>query len=153
MSTDRRDGPEAGTQEWQVRAALPEDEGQVVALWESCGLVASYNDPAADFRMALNGPSSTVLVGNAATGGPVLGSAMAGHDGHRGWLYYVASATSVRGGGLGRTMVRAGETWLKARGILKAQLLVRETNTAVVSFYEAMGYAVAPRTVMGKWLK
>lgn len=141
------------TAEWRVRPALPEEEGQVVALWESCGLVASYNDPGADFRMALHGPSSTVLVGNAAAGGPVLGSVMTGHDGHRGWLYYVAAAPAVRGRGLGRTMVRAGEAWLQANGVPKAQLLVRETNPAVISFYEAMGYEVATRTVMGKWLR
>lgn len=141
--------PAAG---WHVRPACLRDEAEVVALWRACGLVASYNDPGVDFRTALDGASSTVLVGGRQGGEPVLGSVMAGDDGHRGWLYYVAAAPAARGEGLGRTMVRAGEAWLAARGVRKAQLLVRETNAVVVAFYEAMGYEVAPTTVMGKWL-
>ncbi len=49
-------------------------------------------------------------------------------------------------------MVEAGEAWLRDRGVVKVQLLVRETNTKVVSFYEHLGFEVAPRTVMAKWL-
>lgn len=78
---------------------------------------------------------------------------MVGHDGHRGWLYYLASDPGSRGRGFGRQMVQAAEEWLRQRGVVKAQLLVRETNTKVVSFYEHLGFEVAPRTVMSKWLK
>jgi ribosomal protein S18 acetylase RimI-like enzyme len=134
-----------------VRSAVPEDEPAVVALWRSCGLVASYNDPAADFRFARAGACSDVLVGVDAAG-RIDGSVMVGHDGHRGWLYYVAAAPDARGSGIGRHMVQAGEGWLRQRGVVKVQLLVRETNTAVVGFYERLGFEVAPRTVMAKWL-
>jgi ribosomal protein S18 acetylase RimI-like enzyme len=134
-----------------IRRAALEDEPSVVALWHACDLVASYNDPGADFRFARAGACSDVLVGVDTTG-RICGSVMVGHDGHRGWLYYVASAPDLRGNGVGRQMVDAAENWLRDRGVVKAQLLVRETNTKVVSFYERLGYEVAPRVIMGKWL-
>ena len=134
-----------------IRSALPEDEAGIVALWRACDLVASYNDPAADFRFARAGACSDVLVG-VDDAGRIAGSVTVGHDGHRGWLYYVASAPEARGSGVGRQMVQAAEAWLRARGVVKAQLLVRETNTQVVSFYERLGFEVTPRVVMAKWL-
>ena len=137
--------------ELTVRPAEATDEADAVALWHACGLVASYNDPAADFRFARAGASSDVLVGIDESGA-VIGSVMVGHDGHRGWLYYVAASPAARGAGIGRTMVRAGESWLHARGIAKVQLLVRDTNTAVVAFYERLGFEVSPRVVMSRWL-
>lgn len=134
-----------------IRPAVSEDESSVVELWHACDLVASYNDPAADFRFARASACSDVLVGEDETG-RTSGSVMVGHDGHRGWLYYVACAPGLRGSGIGRQMVQAAEEWLRQRGVVKVQLLVRETNTQVVSFYEHLGYEVAPRVVMGKWL-
>lgn len=134
-----------------IRHAVPEDEPGVVQLWRACDLVVSYNDPAADFRFARAGACSDVLVGEDETG-RICGTVMVGHDGHRGWLYYVASNPQARGSGIGRQMVQAGEEWLRQRGVVKAQLLVRETNTKVVSFYERLGFEVAPRVVMSKWL-
>jgi ribosomal protein S18 acetylase RimI-like enzyme len=138
--------------ELTVRPAAADDEAQVVALWRACDLVASYNDPATDFRFARAGASSDVLVGVDETG-RISGSVMVGHDGHRGWLYYVSSAPETQGIGIGRRMVQAAEEWLRQRGVAKAQLLVRETNTKVVSFYEHLGFEVTPRVVMGKWLQ
>ena len=134
-----------------VKSAVAEDEQAVVALWRACDLVASYNDPVADFRFAKAGPCSDVLV--AVDGaGEIAGSVMVGHDGHRGWLYYVATRPASRGQGVGRSMVQAAEQWLRQRGVAKVQLLVRETNTTVVGFYEHLGFEVAPRVVMGRWL-
>ena len=134
-----------------IRPAVPEDERSVVELWRACDLVAGYNDPAADFRFARAGACSDVLVGEDESGG-ISGSVTVGHDGHRGWLYYVASTPHARGSGIGRQMVQAAEEWLRRKGVVKAQLLVRETNTKVVCFYEHLGFEVAPRVVMGKWL-
>lgn len=133
-----------------IRTATLEDEAGVTELWRSCNLVASYNDPSADFRFALVGPNSAVLV--AETGSCVCGSVMVGHDGHRGWLYYVASAPSQRGIGIGRAMIEAGERWLRDRNVPKVHLMVRETNVSVAKFYERLGYEEAPRIIMSKWL-
>jgi ribosomal protein S18 acetylase RimI-like enzyme len=135
-----------------VRSAVVEDEQAVVALWRACGLVASYNDPTADFRFAKAGPCSDVLVGTD-DAGEIVGSVMVGHDGHRGWLYYSAAHPAARNKGVGRRMIHAAEDWLRQRDVVKAQILIRETNTKVVSFYEHLGFEVAPRVVMSKWLR
>src|SRR5690348_4593901 len=135
-----------------IRRAVPEDEPSVVELWRACDLVVSYNDPAADFRFARAGACSDVLVGEDEAG-RISGSVMVGHDGHRGWLYYVAASADARGSGIGRQMVQAAEQWLRQRGVVKVQLLVRETNTKVVSFYQRLGFEVTPRVVMAKWLR
>ena len=134
-----------------IRSAVPEDEPGLVELWRSCDLVGSDNDPGADFWFARTGACSDVLVGEIEAG-RIIGSVMVGHDGHRGWLYYVASAPDSRGSGIGRQMVQAAEEWLRRRGVVKALLLGGELNTAVVSFYEHLGFEVTPLTIMGKWL-
>lgn len=134
-----------------IRPAVPEDEPGIVGLWRACDLVANYNDPTADFRFARARACSEVLVGEDEAG-RISGSVMVGHDRHRGWLYYVAAAPEARGIGIGREMVQAAEAWLRQRGVVKVQLLVRETNTKVVAFYEQLGFEVTPRVVMAKWL-
>ena len=134
-----------------IRPADAHDEDAVITLWRACGLVVPYNDPVADFRFAKAGPGSDVLVATD-TSGVIRGSVMVGHDGHRGWLYYVAASPASRNEGVGRRIVQAGEDWLRQHGVAKVQLLVRDTNTKVVGFYEHLGFEVAPRVVMGKWL-
>ncbi len=133
-----------------IRSAVPGDEDGLVALWRACGLVVPHNDPRADFRFASGKPGSDVLVG--VEEGGLVGGVMVGHDGHRGWLYYLAADPGRRGRGIGRAMVEAAEDWLRARGVAKVQLMVRDTNTAVVSFYGRLGFETAPRVVLGKWL-
>jgi ribosomal protein S18 acetylase RimI-like enzyme len=132
----------------KIRSATPQDEAAIVALWQACGLTVPHNDPAADFRFALSKPNSDVLVLD-----DLSGSVMVGHDGHRGWLYYVAVASDRRRKGLGRALVEAAEAWLKQRGVPKAQLMVRETNQVVAAFYQRLGYDLMPRISMQKWLK
>ncbi|MFP5518005.1 MAG: GNAT family acetyltransferase [Alphaproteobacteria bacterium] len=133
-----------------VRSCSADDCDAVVALWTACGLVMPWNDPAADFALALSKSSSTVLA--AVEGGRVVATAMVGQDGHRGWIYYVAVDPARQGGGLGRRMVAEAEGWLVAAGMPKVQLLVRETNQRVLAFYERLGYARSPVTMMQKWL-
>ena len=133
-----------------IRAAVDADQADIIALWHACGLVVSHNDPAADFRFALAGPSSAVLVAEEAGG--IIGSVMVGHDGHRGWLYYLAAEPGRRGQGIGRALVAAAEAWLRARGVPKVQLMIRPTNTAVARFYDRLGYAEEPRVIMAKRL-
>jgi len=134
----------------KIRSATQNDEDALVALWHACGLTVPYNDPGDDFRFALGKPGSDVLV---AQDDAVIGSVMVGHDGHRGWLYYVAVAPSHRGRKIGRALVEAAENWLMQRGVRKAQLMVRETNESVAAFYQRLGYDLMPRINMQKWLK
>jgi ribosomal protein S18 acetylase RimI-like enzyme len=109
-----------------------------VALWDETGLTRPWNDPAEDLRRALTGPGSTVLAGSEA--GSLLATVMVGHDGHRGWVYYLAVRPDARGRGHGRTMMRACEAWLVERGIPKLNLMVRGDNVAVQAFYASLGY-------------
>lgn len=134
-----------------IRAASADEEGEVVALWRDCGLETSYNDLAHDFRFARAKPNSEILVGVSAEE-RIVASVMAGHDGHRGWLYYVATAPDCQLQGIGRQMVAAGEEWLRDRGVVKVMLLVRDTNTQVLDFYNRLGFEVIPRVVMQKWI-
>ena len=132
--------------------------GPAVALWHETGLTRPWNDPDADLRRAMTGPSSTVLAAldsaHPADEGPdrLLGTVMMGHDGHRGWAYYLAVAPVARRRGLGRELMRAGEDWLRAHDIPKMQLMVRRQNVAVSAFYEALGYAYSDVVVMGRRL-
>jgi hypothetical protein len=78
---------------------------------------------------------------------------MAGHDGHRGWLYYVAVPPGRRGTGLGRRIVDHAEAWLKSLGVRKVNLMIRESNLGARGFYARLGYDVEPRCVMARWLE
>lgn len=137
-------------QEITIRSAGPQDEKAVTSLWHECNLTTSYNDPKNDFQFALNKPNSDILV--ALQGDSICGSVMCGHDGHRGWLYYVSSSPSLRGSGIGKLMVSEGEEWLRKRGIAKVQLMIRQSNEEVMNFYQHIGYEHTPRIVMAKWL-
>lgn len=134
-----------------IRSASATDEKDVVTLWRACGLVTSYNDPTQDFHYARSKQNSDVLVG-VGSDEQIVGSVMVGHDGHRGWLYYVAAAPDRRLRGIGRRMVKAGEQWLRERKVPKVMLLVRQTNTEVIDFYNRLGFEAIPRVVLQKRL-
>ena len=133
-----------------VEAARSTDRAEITMLWQKAGLVASYNDPDDDFDFAAGKDNSDVLIIRDAD--EIVASVLVGHDGHRGWLYYVAVHPDHQRRGLGASIVAGGEAWLKARNVKKVMLLVRETNTRVVNFYENLGYETVPRTLMQKWL-
>jgi ribosomal protein S18 acetylase RimI-like enzyme len=134
-----------------IRSATANDETALVALWRACNLVTSYNDPAHDFRFSRGKENSDVLV--AVDEGRIIGSVMVGHDGHRGWMYYVAAHPENRKQGIGKRMSDAAEQWLQNRGVVKVLLLIRETNTAVVDFYTHLGFELIPHVIMQRWLK
>jgi ribosomal protein S18 acetylase RimI-like enzyme len=122
----------------------------VVALWQRCDLTQPWTDPAADIAFARRGPNSDILVGRC--GDKLVATALVGHDGHRGWVYYVAVDPDAQGSGLGRAIMSAAEDWLRAHGVLKVQLMVRPDNSKVQAFYEALGYGEQKRIIYAKWL-
>jgi ribosomal protein S18 acetylase RimI-like enzyme len=130
--------------------ASPGDKPAVVALWRQCGLVVPHNPPEADFDFAIGKVGSDILVAREA--GSIVGSVLVGHDGHRGWIYYLAVQPERQQHGLGRLLVDSAEAWLRDRGVRKLQLMVRESNQQVIGFYEAIGYERSPVTVMQRWL-
>ena len=119
-----------------------------VALWHATGLTRPWNDPDADLRRALAGPTSTVL---AATDddGTLVGTVMVGHDGHRGWVYYLAVSSDRRRQGLGRRLMAAAERRL-AEEVPKLQLMVRADNADAVGFYARLGYETSDAIVLGR---
>jgi len=126
------------------------DVADAVALWEQAGLTRPWNDAAGDFLRAVAGPASVVL--GIREGDGLVGAAMVGDDGHRGWVYYLAVADAARGRGLGRDLMAAAEAWLAARGCPKIQFMVRTENTAVIDFYDRLGYAPQDVVVRGRRL-
>lgn len=133
-----------------VAPATAQDRDDVVALWREAGLTRPWNDPEADFDLALAGATSTVLA--ARIGERLAGSVMVGFDGHRGWVYYLSVALARRGEGLGRLLVHESERWLKRRGCPKAQLMVRSDNAAARGFYAALGYDSQDVVTLGRRL-
>ncbi len=133
-----------------INHAEMNETGALVELWTRCDLIRPWNDPQADIALAKRGPHSSILV--ARDGARLAASVMIGHDGHRGWLYYLGVDPDYQGTGLGRHLVAAAEDWLKARGVPKVMLLVRPDNEKVRGFYEALGYIDEPRVVFAKRL-
>lgn len=133
-----------------IRPFHPEDEATVVALWTACDLVRPWNDPHRDIARKLSVPDDGFLV--ATTGPDVVGSVMAGYEGHRGWVNYLAVAPGHRRSGLGRRLMVEVERRLLARGCPKLNLQIRAGNAAAVAFYEALGYRVDDVVSMGKRL-
>jgi ribosomal protein S18 acetylase RimI-like enzyme len=117
-----------------------DDIPDTVALWQGAGLTRPWNDPADDARLAIAGPSSAILGGR--IGGVLAATVMVGWDGHRGSVYYLAVAEDFRGRGYGRALMAAAETWLARFNAPKLNLMVRNDNSAVLSFYDRLGYAV-----------
>ncbi|MEW1835125.1 GNAT family acetyltransferase [Microbacterium sp. NPDC079995] len=133
-----------------IRPLGDPDVDQVVALWHEVGLTRPWNDPHRDIARARAVWPELLLV--ASDGDRVVGSVMAGYDGHRGWLYYLASAPDRRGEGIGRMLVAEAERRLETLGCPKVMLMVREGNDAVADFYDAIGYARDATSVLGKRL-
>lgn len=131
-----------------IRAFEERDRSAVIALWQACDLTRPWNDPDSDISFCISRPESTILVGERDS--KVIASVMTGHDGHRGWLYYLAVEPSLQKGGHGRAMVAAAEKWLQQRGVPKVMLMVRPENTRVRAFYEALGYEEEPRVIFSR---
>jgi ribosomal protein S18 acetylase RimI-like enzyme len=134
----------------EIRDLTEADCTRAVAMWEAAGLTRPWNDPVADFERALAGPTSTVLGGF--DGNDLVTTVMVGHDGHRGWVYYLAVDPVKQRGGIGARMMREGEQWLRDRGAVKVNLMVRHSNTAAMGFYERLDYRDDEVTVVSRWL-
>jgi len=127
---------------------MPQEAAEAIALWQACELTVPWNDPQSDYDRALETPTSAVLGGF--IDDALIATVMLGHDGHRGWVYYLAVAPDQQRQGYGKTLMSACENWMRARGVRKLQLMVRAANSRVIGFYERLGYKDAEVVVLGK---
>lgn len=134
----------------EIRELTAPDRERTISLWVEADLVRPWNEPSADFDRALAGPTSAIL--GACEGDVVVATAMVGHDGHRGWVYYLAVSPDRRRAGLGRRLMEEAERWLRQHGVVKLNLMVRHSNHAAVGFYEQLGFRDAEVTVLARWL-
>jgi ribosomal protein S18 acetylase RimI-like enzyme len=133
-----------------IRRLMPDDEAAVVALWQACGLIRPWNDPRKDIARKLTVQPELFLVG--VIDEAVMASVMAGYEGHRGWVNYLAVAPRFRGRGHARALMQHVEALLLERGCPKVSLLVRNSNRAALDFYRHLGYAQDESVSLGKRL-
>ena len=134
----------------EIRPFRAEDELDVIALWERCGLTRSWNDPRKDVQRKLGVQRELFLVG--VRSGAIVAAVMAGYDGHRGSVNYLAVDPQYRRRGYGAALMRRVEQMLAERGCPKINLMVRTANAEVIAFYRKLGYAPDEVVPLGKRL-
>ncbi len=136
---------------YHIRPYRSADEDGLVELWRLVFPGApAHNDPRNDIRIKLGIQPELFFVAIAEE--TIVGSAMSGFDGHRGWVYYVAVHPEYRRRGIGSALMRHVESALKEIGCPKLNLQIRAGNEQVKLFYEALDYEVEERLSMGKRL-
>lgn len=129
-----------------------EDVVEVIDLWDRCGLLRPWNDPQNDIAFCRHKPNSTILVGRADEKNTILTSVMLGHDGHRGWVYYLSVNPNCQGKGFGASVMKAAENWMLNQGVWKLQLMIRRGNEGVTQFYDKLGYQESNCMIMERWI-
>lgn len=134
-----------------VRPYEAADEAVVIQLWQRCDLVRPWNDPRKDIHRKLAVRPDLFLVG--VEDGRVVATVMAGYEGHRGWINYLAMDPDHQRRGFGRALMVEAERRLRECGCPKINLQVRPTNQAVIDFYQRLGFVVDQAISMGKRLE
>ena len=114
-------------------------------------MVVPWNDPVKDIRRKLTIQRDMFLVG--LTGNRLVGTVMAGYEGHRGWINYLAVAPDCQKSGYGRRLMEEAETRLRAAGCPKISLQIRNSNADVIEFYKRIGFSMDDVVSMGKRLE
>jgi len=135
----------------QIRPFELADESAVIALWERCGLTCPWNDPKKDISRKLHVQSNLFLVGLVER--ELIATVMAGYEGHRAWINYLAVAPKYQRKGFGKAMIAEVERLLCEAGCPKINLQVRSTNSRVIEFYQRLGYTVDDVISLGKRLE
>jgi len=133
-----------------IRPYRASDETALIALWHACDLLRPQNDPRKDIARKLRVNPEWFLVG--VIDGQLVAAVMAGYEGHRGWINYLAVAPAHRRAGLGRTLMAEAERLLRAAGCPKINLQVRSSNREVIAFYQRLGFATDDVVSLGKRL-
>jgi ribosomal protein S18 acetylase RimI-like enzyme len=134
-----------------IRQYHTNDEKDVIALWSECGLIAPQNNPKLDIERKLKVNPEWFLVGKLE--GEIVATCMAGYEGHRGWINYLAVSPRYRRQGFAKRIMQEAERILRKTGCPKINIQVRTTNTSVIKFYKAIGYDIDDVVSMGKRLE
>jgi ribosomal protein S18 acetylase RimI-like enzyme len=135
----------------EIRPYKSGDEVAMIRLWTDCGLVVSWNNPERDIQRKLKVQPEMFLVGCLES--HIVATVMAGYDGHRGWINYLAVHPNHQHSGIGRRMMEEAEVRLRAAGCPKINLQVRSTNAGIIEFYRRIGYKVEDVVSLGKRLE
>ena len=140
----------AAIDNFSIRTYRPDDTAEVIDLWGECGLIVPWNDPQTDIDRKYTDSPQLFFVGELKN--ELVASCMAGYDGHRGWIYFLAVKTSQQRKGLASMLVNHVEVELVKLGCPKVELMVRKTNDRVISFYKSIGFDPDPVIVLSKRL-
>jgi ribosomal protein S18 acetylase RimI-like enzyme len=135
----------------EIRPFDLSDEENVIKLWTDCGLVVPWNNPHSDIQRKIKVQAEGFLV--AVADGQIISTVMAGYEGHRGWINYLAVNPQYRYTGIGRSMMEAAEAYLRAAGCPKINLQVRSSNAGVIEFYNRIGFKMDDVVSLGKRLE
>lgn len=133
-----------------VRPFRDSDRAAVIELWQRCDLTRPWNDAGHDIDRKLDRDPDGFLVG--LLDDTVAATVMAGYDGHRGWINYLAVDPDRRSAGLGAEIMYAAERHLERLGCPKINLQIRTSNLGAVRFYESIGYSTDDVVSMGRRL-
>jgi len=134
----------------KIRPYQPNDEEKVICLWTDCGLIAPHNNPLLDIKRKLSVNPEWFLIGE--LDGEVIASCMAGYEGHRGWINYLAISPSHQKNGYAKEIMKKAEMLLRDAGCPKINLQIRATNQKVIAFYTSIGFKPDDVVSMGKRL-
>ena len=134
----------------EIRSFRQEDEAPLIKLGERCELVVAWNDPSKDISRKVQLDPKGLLLGW--HDNSLITSVMAGYEGHRGWINYLAVDPEYRRKGLGKTMMKAAETYLEQFECPKINLQIRAKNRQVIEFYKSIGFLQEDVINMGKRL-
>ena len=135
---------------FSIRTYRPDDAKAVIDLWKECGLIVPWNNPATDINRKCADSPQMFFIGELEN--ELAASCMAGYDGHRGWIYFLAVKHSQRGKGLASRLVDHVEKELIELGCPKVELMVRKNNGGVIAFYKSIGFDPDPVIVLSKRL-
>ena len=134
---------------YNIRNASISDSQEIIDIWQEANLIRPWNDPISDIKICLDNKTSTILL--LCNQIQILGTIMVGYDGHRGWIYYLAVKGKFQNKGFGRKLIIEAEKWLADKNVNKVNLMVRNSNKSIISFYQNIGYKDDDVVTLSKW--
>ncbi len=126
------------------------DTDAIIDLWSACNLIVPWNNPKKDINRKLSIKDDLFIIGE--VNAKIIASAMAGYDGHRGYIYYLAVLPEYQKKGIGTSLLSLVEKKLYKFGCPKINLFVRNTNIKVKNFYKMNKYEMQDSEIYAKRL-